>query len=265
MSKKYNIIITGASKGLGRAMVETIMLKYPKANVTAVARSQADLNDLVTKFGSSRVLAICGDITVKSTMEDAINGTLNKWGSIDGVIFNAGLLSPVQHLHDQNYDIEGAKRLFDVNYFSIVQFTNMLFNKLGISPREMKGEDANLNIIIVSTGSSTRACDGFLAYGSSKAAVNLLCAHIHQELYPIVRSVSVAPGVVDTNMQIDIRNQYKDAIIPEVYQKYVDLYNSGKLLNPMDVAVVYCKLVIDGIPDEVDGKYVRWNEIFSDV
>lgn len=263
MSNDYNIIIIGASRGLGRAMVETTMINYPNVNVTAVARSQNDLDDIVSKFGDSRILAVCGDITDKSTMEEVINASLKRWDSIHGVIFNAGLLAPVQHLYDQDYNVDSARRLFDVNYFSIVHFTNILLNRLEISPN-LESRDTKLNIVIVSTGSSTRACDGFLAYGSSKAAVNMLCAHINQELYPIVRSVSVAPGVVDTEMQNDIRNKYKDTIIPSVHQNYVHLHESGQLLNPLDVAVVYCKLVIEGIPDDVDGKYVRWNGIFKD-
>lgn len=262
MSESRNIIIVGASRGLGRAMVETAMLNYPQANVTAIARSQNELNSLASSFEESRLHIVCGDITDTATMEAAIDGTLAKWGSIDGVIFNAGLLAPVQHLYDQNYDMAGAKRLFDVNYFSIVQFTNLLLNKLGLTP-QLESKETKLNIVFVSTGASTRPCDGWLAYGTSKASVNMMCTYLNQEMYPIVRSVSVAPGIVDTEMQADIREKYKDVIIPSAHQKYVDLYKSGKLLKPHDVASIYCRLMFEGIPHQVDGKYVRWNEIFT--
>lgn len=237
--------------------MKTALTKYPQVSVTAVGRTQSDLAELQTSFGD-RVLTVCGDITEKSVLQTVIDQSLKQWGSIDGIVFNAGVLAPVNHLYDQHYDIEEAKRLFDVNYFSIVQFTNMVFTRLGINP---SCDEDKMNVVMVSSGASTRALDSWLAYGSSKAAVNMICAHMHQELYPVVHSVSVAPGVVDTQMQQQIRANRN--MIPESLKRFVDLHKDGKLLDPMDVAKVYCKLVIEGIPKEVDGKYVRWDDIFS--
>lgn len=247
------IIVTGSSQGLGKCIALNLLNRYENANVVIVARNQKLLqqfHDELEAKKQDRCLIVSGDITEQATVDKVITETLKRFGSIDGVVFNAGMIEPVGHLYEENYDMEGMKRLFDVNFFSIVMFLNKLVC-------EVKNE---LNLIFVSSGASTRGIDSWLAYGSSKAALNQLCKQIHDEMYPRVKCVSIAPGVVDTDMQKVIREKLSDKMIPEAHQKFIDLHQNGNLLDGMVVGQTYARQVMEGIEPAVLGEYIRWND-----
>lgn len=247
------IIITGGSQGLGKCIALNLLNNYPTANVVIVARNKKLLQEFEEEMDEEkkrRILTIAGDVTELSTIENTINGSIEKFGSIDGVIFNAGVIEPVGHLNDENYDIEGMKRLFDINYFSIVLFLNKLLCKV----------ENDLNIVFVSSGASTRGIDGWLAYGSSKAAVNQLCKQLHDEMFPRVKCVSIAPGVVNTDMQKIIREKLGSVMSTEAHARFIKLHQDGELLDGMIVGKVYAKEVMEGIEPTVLGQYIRWND-----
>lgn len=95
------------------------------------------------------------------------------------------------------------------------------------------------------------------AYGSSKAALN----HIIQTLAveePSIFSVSIAPGVVDTGMQNNIRDNHGQAM-GDSHSKFVDLYETGGLLKPEVPGAVIANLVLEAKGD-FNGKYLRYND-----
>lgn len=262
MPDQYNktIIVTGASQGLGNCIVKNILADYDSANVVLIARNHVLLTEFyngLNKNDKQRVLIIKGDVTDKEAMVIAIEQTLTTFGKIDGIVFNAGAIEPVGHLYDEDYDIQGMKKLFDVNYFSIVMFINQVLIRI-----KKNDEIPPINLIFVSSGASTRGIDGWLAYGSSKAAINLLCKQLHDEMYPKVKCVSIAPGTVDTKMQEKIRENFKDKMEEKSYNRFIKLYQEGELLDGMVVGKVYSRLVVEGIEpsNEISGKYIRWND-----
>jgi benzil reductase ((S)-benzoin forming) len=97
--------------------------------------------------------------------------------------------------------------------------------------------DLNKTIINVSSGASTSAYASWANYCSSKAALEMLTKCINEEqkekIYPI-KCFSIAPGVVDTNMQIQIRNTPEKDF--KLQSKFIDLFNEKKLFNPNYVA-----------------------------
>lgn len=247
------IIITGGSQGLGKCIALNLLQNYSKANVVVVARNQNLLQEFYEELDQdkkSRFLSIVGDVTEESTVDSTLEQTLNKFGSIDGVIFNAGVIEPVGHLDTTDYDIEGMKRLFDINYFSIVLFLNKLLCRVS----------NELNLVFVSSGASTRGIDGWLAYGSSKAAVNQLCKQLHDEMFPRIKCVSIAPGVVNTQMQKVIREELGSSMTAEAHEKFINLHQNGNLLDGMVVGKVYAREVMEGIESTVLGEYIRWND-----
>lgn len=250
------IIVTGASRGLGNYIVKNILADYPDANVVMIARNNhqlLDFHNTLSLQDQSRVMVVSANVTNREAMISAIEETLKRFGKIDGIVFNAGMIEPVGHLDEANYDLDGMKKLFDVNFFSIVMFANETLTRIRGKP---------INIVFVSSGASTRGIDGWLAYGSSKAAVNSLCKQLHDEMYPTVKCISVAPGVVDTDMQKEIREKFQTQMTAESYKRFVDLHSKGELLDGMVVGKVYGRLVVEGIEpaDEVCGEYVRWND-----
>lgn len=110
-------------------------------------------------------------------------------------------------------------------------------------------------IIFVSSGASTSATMGWGFYGSSKAAINHLAMTLGKE-EPDVVSVSVRPGMVDTDMQVLLRENYVEALGPKDSQRFIDAHKEGKLLPPEKPGNVIARLVMDA-PAGLSGRYVR--------
>ena len=256
---KKTIIVTGASRGLGKCIVQNILADYAQAQVVLIARNGDQLKafyEALSPEDRRRVLVAPADVTDRGAVVAVIEQTLARFGQIDGVVFNAGVLEPVGHLNEADYDVDGMRRLFEVNFFSIVQFVNETLMRIG---------RRTINLIFVSSGASTRGIDGWLAYGTSKAAVNALCKQLHDELYPQVRGMSVAPGVVDTDMQRAIREKFQTQMSAESHRRFVELHSGGELLDGMIVGKVYGRLAVEGPPATAEGEiicgqYVRWND-----
>lgn len=87
------VIITGASSGIGL----DIAMYYARAgaSVTIVARNAQRLEEarvsIGSATGSTRVLAVCADVTNPSDAEDAVKQTVERWGKIDVLVANAGV------------------------------------------------------------------------------------------------------------------------------------------------------------------------------
>ncbi|CAG8606096.1 6989_t:CDS:2 [Paraglomus occultum] len=100
------IVITGASRGIGRAVAE-ICLKTFNANVLAIARTESDLNALKAYAEkelntNERVETVVGDVTEERVIDDAVDKCLKRWGRIDGLVINAGVLEPMATIADVN-------------------------------------------------------------------------------------------------------------------------------------------------------------------
>ena len=177
-----------------------------------------------------------------------VSKTIEKLGAIDAIVANDGLLEPVESV--QQVKIDNWKKLFDVNYFSVVDLVSQALPYL---------KQTNGSIILVSSGASTKSYYGWTAYGGSKAAINHFAICVASEV-PEVRIVSVAPGVVDTSMQTSIREVYGKNMTPQSLQRFIDLKANNQLLDPHFVGKIYGNLALKGVSEELNGKYVKYND-----
>lgn len=88
------IIITGASKGIGKAATLHALEKFD-AKVVAIARSSELLHELhahveKTLNKGSQLELVVGDVTDEKVIHKAVNIAVDKWGHLDSVIANAG-------------------------------------------------------------------------------------------------------------------------------------------------------------------------------
>lgn len=88
------IILTGASRGLGLAVLR-ILLTQHNARVTTLSRSLTSEFQAVVKDHGDRVVAIQGDVGDVETNARAVRETVDKWGGLDGLILNAGAVEPL--------------------------------------------------------------------------------------------------------------------------------------------------------------------------
>lgn len=109
------------------------------------------------------------------------------------------------------------------------------------------------------------AYGGWGAYGASKAALNHLAMTLAVE-EPNVTTLSIRPGVVDTQMQQELRDNYLSSMQEKDSAKFLALYKEGKLLKPEKPGNVIAKVVLTG-PKDLSGKFLRqvssWKPYFS--
>jgi NAD(P)-dependent dehydrogenase (short-subunit alcohol dehydrogenase family) len=117
-------------------------------------------------------------------------------------------------------------------------------------------------IVLVSSGAAVKAYPSWGAYGASKAALNHLVITLQAE-EPEVTTIALRPGVVDTQMQTDLRGKFYSSMDKEVADDFVQKHISGSLLKPEQPGNIMARLVING-GKELSGKFLRCVE-FVDI
>ncbi|WP_291783623.1 SDR family NAD(P)-dependent oxidoreductase [Cecembia sp.] len=219
MSKTALYIVTGSSKGIGKALVQQL-LKDPNNQVIGVARSQEQLKN-------PRFKGLAMDL---SNLQEILKNVDAMFPSGDfgkiALVNNAGWIGEIEHLGKMSP--ESIYKIFALNTISPTILMNAFIEKYaGL-------KEAERLIVNISSGAAKKAIDGWACYSSSKAAINLLseAAALEAELDESgIRVFSVAPGVVDTAMQSDIRAADKKSF--SLLDKFVGL-KENKLLSTPD-------------------------------
>ena len=247
MADKQTLIITGASRGLGAAIAEAAAGKG--LNVVLMARSADALEALAARIEASggTALTVPGDVTRQADCRRVIEATIARFGRIDGLVNNAGLLEPMARLED--VDIPGWEHLMQVNLTGPLMLIQAAIPHL----RAVKGR-----VINVSSGASLRPRVGWGAYSTSKAALNMLTAMLAEE-EPNIVAVAVRPGVVDTVMQARIRDEGSHSMAEDQHAHFVRLHDSGDLLPPERPARAIVALALYA-PPSLDGELVSWDD-----
>lgn len=189
-------IITGASKGIGAATAKRMAELGIKVVLTA--RSQDTLKELADEINTSGgdAMPIACDVSDYNQVNSAVAQAIMKFGKIDIVVNNAGLIDPIGHITDIAPEEWG--KVIDVNVKGIF---NMLHATL--PGMEARGEGVIINI---SSGAATSALEGWSHYCSSKAAALMLTKATHKEYAAKgIRVVGLSPGTVATDMQVNIK------------------------------------------------------------
>lgn len=189
--KGKTIIITGASSGIGEATAKK--LSKEGANVVLSARREDRLNSLkdeIVKNGGM-VLVVPADVTKKEDFKKVVSSTLEEFGSIDGIINNAGLmpLSYVKNLHTDEWD-----KMIDVNIKGVTNGVS------AVLPTMM--EQKSGNIINISSSAAHKYYPGGAVYCATKAAVKMFTEGLRAELAPHygINVTSIDPGFVSTEL-----------------------------------------------------------------
>jgi NAD(P)-dependent dehydrogenase (short-subunit alcohol dehydrogenase family) len=118
------------------------------------------------------------------------------------------------------------------------------------SLRQSKGK-----VIFTSSGASVSAYSTWGAYGAAKAVFNHLALTLSVE-EPDVTSISVRPGVVDTEMQREIREKHHESMDEHDAKKFASLKSEGKLLRPEQPGHVIAKLAVEA-SKELSGRFLK--------
>lgn len=181
--KNKVVVITGGTKGLGKAMA--LLFLKNEARVIVCSRNAEEINE-ISKEG---ILGVVADVTKEDDMNHLLLVAKEKFGQVDIWINNAGLWLPKQLAED--FNIEEVKKMFEVNVFG-------LMNGSRVALREMKKDSEKAIINIISDSALVgRAMSSM--YSSSKWAVNGFTKSIREENKNIL-IIGIYPGPIQTDI-----------------------------------------------------------------
>jgi NAD(P)-dependent dehydrogenase (short-subunit alcohol dehydrogenase family) len=188
MSK--TIFITGTSTGFGK--LTAITLANAGYSVVAGMRNTKDKNATVAaELNAIPNIEVADiDITSDTSVEQAIQQVLTKYGKIDVLVNNAavsgfGLV--------EGYSIEQVHRMFDVNFYSVLRTYQAVLPSMR--------KERNGLIINITTAASGHTLPFMIPYIASKIAVESLTEGAQDELAQFgIENVSIQPGVYPTEM-----------------------------------------------------------------
>lgn len=227
MGTAVKAIVTGHTKGLGAALVSTLLSR--QISVLGIARGTSDAL-------SSRFPQLCRQSKISLDDPEAIANwlaTSELTDYLDGcmevlLINNAGIVQPVGALHDQ--DPLQVARAISLNVAAPLMLAAAVV-------RATPGKQRR--ILHISSGAARTAYPGWSVYCATKAALDHHARAVAVDAQEGVRICSLAPGVIDTGMQAEIRAT-PDERFP-IRQRFVDMKAGGQLAAPEDSA----KLIID--------------------
>jgi len=236
-------IITGVSRGIG----EAIARKYLVHGNTLFCASRTMNEDLVETAASKHVplLYYETDLSAHGSAESFMHEVFSRIdpgkASRIALINNAGMLEPIAPIHLANHLIMEKHLML-----------NLLAPALLISGfiSGTKGLSIPKVILSLSSGASTIPFAGWSMYCASKAGLDMITRTVGLEQADVayaVKLLSLAPGIVDTAMQTQIRHTDKSLFAEK--DTFTKLHDEGKLSSPESVAeVISASLFNPAIP-----------------
>jgi NAD(P)-dependent dehydrogenase (short-subunit alcohol dehydrogenase family) len=191
-----NILITGASRGIGRATAVLcgargwgVAINYLQDSVAAEDTAR------VLEAAGGKAVTSKGDVTVETDVISMFDAAESKLGRLDGVVINAGIVAPSLQLADMTS--ERLRRMFEVNVYGAFLCARESARRLS-TDRGGKGG----SIVLVSSAASRLGSPfEYIDYAGSKAAVDTLTIGLAKELGKQgVRVNAVRPGLIETGI-----------------------------------------------------------------
>ena len=201
------VIVTGGSRGIGAAIVKelaknnyNVVLNY-SCSEEAAKQIQKELQEENIKIEIFKA-----DVSKREEVKKLVNFALDKFKKIDVLINNAGIdqIKLFMDITDEDWNKMLQVNLNSVFYCSQEVLENMIHNK--------KGCIINISSIWGITGAS---CE--VHYSVSKAAIDGMTRALAKEMGPSnIRVNSIAPGLVDTDMNKDINTEELEELKKEI-------------------------------------------------
>lgn len=211
--KGQTALVTGGGRGIGRAICKAFAEEG--ANLVVVARHEDEILEtvqIIKKIGT-RALGIQADIRKEAEVRAMVSKTMEKCGSLDLLVNNAGIAhrNPIEAISVEEYE-----EPMDTNVKG-----PFLCSKHAI-PHISQSE--NGKIINISSAGGKKGLSELSIYCASKFAVNGFTEALASELSGRVRVYSICPGAVDTQMYHSIFKEERPLLKPEhIAEKVLEL------------------------------------------
>jgi 3-oxoacyl-[acyl-carrier protein] reductase len=230
-------IVTGGSRGIGRAIVEALAREGARVAFT-YAQNKALADELTN---GDTVIGFQMDVSDFNQSKEFVKQVKDKWGAVDILVNNAGIT------RDKLAALMGEKDWDDVLNTNLKGVFNVTKPVIGLMIRQKRGAILNITSI-----SGIIGMPGQLNYSSSKAGVIGFTKALAKELAKANVTVNaLAPGFVETDMTAVLNEEYKTRALEQV--------PLGRFAKPAEMAEVALFLVssrasyITGQVIQVDG------------
>ena len=213
--EKKNIIITGASGGIGSSIIKK--LNDVGANILASGTRIEKLEELKKNFESIKILKF--DISQSDKIEEFIeNATSELGGSLDGIVNNAGITQDNLAIR---MSLDEWQKVININLTSTFLMSKFAIKKM---LKNKSGKIVNITSVVGHTGNLGQA-----NYTASKAGVIAMSKSLAIEYAKKNINVNcISPGFIKTAMTDKIDEKFKEAIISKI--------PSARLGEPKDIA-----------------------------
>jgi NAD(P)-dependent dehydrogenase (short-subunit alcohol dehydrogenase family) len=241
------VIVTGASRGIGAATAHHAARLG--AQVVINARSEETLQNVASSIASTGVPVemVAGDLRDERVCLEIITRAMGKFGRIDALVNNAGVLGPLARLDDVKLSEWEAN--WRLNVLVPMYLTSLALPLL----RANRGRVVN-----ISSGAAVNAHAGWAAYCSAKAALNAATKVLAAEESEVT-VVAVRPGLVDTDMQSEVTERGSGVMDDGEYRHFVEVHERHDLASPDDVGRAVAVLALYAKP-EWSGDFIALTE-----
>jgi 3-oxoacyl-[acyl-carrier protein] reductase len=199
-----NILITGASGGIGKAICQKFALL--NANLIVSGTSSAKLDSLKNELNYNKIVAIPANLENTAEIENLVKQANDAFGGLDAVICNAGITKDNLALRMSEEDFLKVLNINLVSAFSLAK------NSIKIMMKKRAGKIIFISSVVASLGNAGQA-----NYVASKAGLEGMCRSLALEVASRGINInSIAPGFIETEMtealSEDIRKQWTDGI-----------------------------------------------------
>ena len=234
---KKNVIVTGASGGIGNSIVEK--LSKNGANILATGTKKEKLDELKSKFKNLKVLKF--DISQSDKIEEFIENATNELGgNLDCIVNNAGITQDNLAIR---MNFEEWKKVIDINLSSTFLLSKYSIKKM---LKNKKGKVINITSVVGHTGNLGQA-----NYTAAKAGIIAMSKTLAIEYARKNININcISPGFIKTSMTDKIDTKFKEMIISKI--------PSGRLGEPEDVANAVLFLASD-LSNYINGETLHVN------
>jgi NAD(P)-dependent dehydrogenase (short-subunit alcohol dehydrogenase family) len=194
MSK--TILITGASRGIGRAVALLAAKRGWSVGVNYVHdKAGAEAVVAAAERAGARAVALQGDVAKEDDVVALFEAATKTLGPLDGVVANAGIVASTARLVDMS--VERMRRIFEVNPLGAYVTAREAARRM-VKSRGGKGGSI---VLISSAAARLGSPDLYVDYAGSKAAIDTLTLGLSKELgREGVRVNAIRPGLIETDI-----------------------------------------------------------------
>ncbi len=192
-----SVLITGASRGIGRATALLAGGKGWSVGVNYTANlAAAEATAAAVRAAGGQAVVVKGDVSVEADVVAMFDATAAAFGGIDAVVINAGIIAPSLPLAEMS--AERLRRMFDTNILGAYFVAREAARRMPLDKGGRGGSVVLLSSIAAKLGSPF----DFVDYAGSKGAVDSLTVGLAKELGKQgVRVNAIRPGLIDTEIQ----------------------------------------------------------------